>query len=112
MLDTWRQDARFAVRLLRKTPLFTLTAVVSLAVGIGANATIFSVASAMLLRPMPGISAPDRLLDIGRSHHPGDFDTVSYPNYKDIRARVTTVSDVYAYDIEPHPMSLGGNGEA
>jgi len=112
MLDPWLQDARFALRLLRKTPVFTLTAVVSLAVGIGANSTIFSIASAMLLRPMPGMSAPERLLDIGRSRKPGEFDTVSYPNYKDIRDRVTTVSGVYAYDIEPHPMSLGGNGEA
>ena len=112
MLDTWVQDARFAIRLLRKTPLFTLTAVLSLAVGVGANSTIFSIASAMLLRPMPGLSAPDRLLDIGRSRRAGEFDTVSYPNYKDIRDRATTIQDVYAYQIEPHPMSLGGNGEA
>jgi predicted permease len=112
MLDTCLQDARFAVRLLRKTPLFTLTAVLSLAVGVGANSTIFSIASAMLLRPMPGLSAPDRLVDIGRSRRPGEFDTVSYPNYKDIRDRATTIQDIYAYQIEPHPMSLGGNGEA
>lgn len=46
MLD----DVRFAVRLLRKSPLFTLTAALSLAIGIGANTTIFSVASALLLR--------------------------------------------------------------
>ena len=72
MLDPWLQDARFALRLLRKTPLFTLTAVISLAVGIGANSMIFSIASAMLLRPMPGMSSPERLLDIGRSRNPGD----------------------------------------
>src|SRR5829696_8478479 len=112
MFDTWVQDTRFALRLLRKTPLFTLTAVVSLAVGIGANSTIFSIASAMLLRPLPGLAAPHRLLDIGRSRQSGEFDTVSYPNYKDIRDRVTTLSDVYAYEIEPHSMSLGGDGGA
>ena len=112
MFDTCLQDTRFALRLLRKTPLFTLTAVMSLAVGIGANSTIFSIASAMLLRPLPGLSAPDRLLDIGRSRKPGEFDTVSYPNYKDIRDRVTTISGVYAYEIEPHAMSLGGEGDA
>ena len=112
MFDTWVQDTRFALRLLRKTPLFTLTAVVSLAVGIGANSTIFSIASAMLLRPLPGLAAPDRLLDIGRSRRPGEFDTVSYPNYQNIRDRATTISGIYAYQIEPHAMSLGGDGEA
>lgn len=112
MLDNWLQDARFAIRLLRQSPLFTVTAVLSLAVGIGANSTIFSVASAMLLRPMPGVSAPDRLIDIGRSRRSDEFDTVSYPNYSDIRDRSTTIDGVYAYQIEPHPMSLGGNGDA
>ena len=55
MIDSWLQDTRFAVRLLRKSPLFTLTAALSLAIGIGGNATIFSVANAMLLRAMPGL---------------------------------------------------------
>src|SRR5688572_17948010 len=111
MVDAWRHDVRFALRLLRKSPLFTATAALSLAIGIGANSTIFSVASAMLLRPMPGLAQPDRLVDIGRAGRGGaTFDTVSYPNYSDIRDRVTTLSGVYAQQLEPTPMSLGGNG--
>ena len=112
-MDNWLNDVRFATRLLRKSPLFTITAVLSLAIGIGANATIFSVASAILLRPLPGLAQPDRLVDVGRSGDgPAGLDTVSYPNYADIRDRVTTLTGVYAHQLEPTPMSLGGRGEA
>ena len=112
MLETCVQDVRFAVRLLRKSPLFTLTAALSLAIGIGANATIFSVGSAMLLRPMPGITGSDRLVDVGRHRGDDEFDTVSYPNYQDLRDRATSFSGLYAYLIEPSPMSLTLGGDA
>jgi predicted permease len=113
MMDTWLHDVRFALRLLRKSPLFTATAAFSLAIGIGANTTIFSVASALLLRPLPGLAAPERLVDVGRARGggPSNLDTVSYPNYIDIRDRVTRLTGVYAQQIEPTPMSLGGRGE-
>src|SRR5687767_217030 len=112
MLDTWLQDARFALRLLRKSPLFTATAVLSLAIGIGANATIFSAGSAMLLRPMPGLANPERLVDIGRLTRGEGFDSVSYPNYADLRDRTTLFSGIYAYELEPTPMSLGADAAA
>lgn len=112
MIDTWLHDVRFALRLLARTPVFTATAALSLAIGIGANTTIFSVASALLLRPLPGLASPHRLVDIGRISRGGDFDTVSYPNYADIRDSVTTFSGVFAVQIEPSPMSLGVAGEA
>ena len=106
MLD----DVRFAVRLLRKSPLFTLTAALSLAIGIGANTTIFSVASALLLRPLPGLGEPDRLVDLGRTTRGEGFDTVSHPYYRSVREQATLV-DVYAYR-EPMPMSLRGRDAA
>ena len=112
MLDTWLQDVRFAVRLLARSPLFTGTAALSLAIGIGANTTIFSVGSALLLRPPPGLASADRLVDVGRSTPDAAFDTVSYPNYADIRDRVTTLSGLFAHQIEPSPMSLGGTDGA
>ncbi|MDQ3417418.1 MAG: ABC transporter permease [Acidobacteriota bacterium] len=112
MLDTWLQDARFALRLLRKSPLFTVIAALSLAIGIGANATIFSAASAMLLRPMPGLANPERLVDVGRVTRGEGFDSVSYPNYADLRDRTTSFSGLYAYELEPTPMSLGADGGA
>jgi predicted permease len=108
VFDTAWQDVRYGFRLLRRSPLFTLTAALSLAIGIGANATIFSVASALLLRPLPGLAEPGRLVDIGRTQEGRGFDTTSYPNFRDVRERATTLSDVFAYRIEPQPISLGG----
>ena len=112
MFETAWQDVRYGFRLLRRSPLFTLTAVLSLAIGIGANTTIFSVASALLLRPLPGLAEPDRLVDIGRTQDGGGFDTTSYPNFQDVRQRATTLSDVYAYRVEPQPISLSDGQEA
>jgi predicted permease len=112
MFETWIQDTRYALRLLRRSPLFAATAALSLAIGIGANTTIFSVASALLLRPPPGVHDPARLVDVGRTQGGSGFDTVSYPNYQDIRDRVTTLSSLYAYELEPHAMSLGGGDGA
>ena len=105
-------DVRYALRLLRGSPVFTLTGILSLAIGIGANATIFSLVSAMLLRPLPGLDHPDRLVDIGLTRNGSGFDTSSHLNYRDIRSRATTLTDVYAYRLDPVAMSLAGRDGA
>jgi hypothetical protein len=69
LLDTAWLDVREAGRRLGRSPLFALTATLSLAVGIGANVAIFSVVNALLLRPAPGVAEPKRLVDIGRSQN-------------------------------------------
>ena len=102
------QDFRYAARLLRRNPLFALTAALSLAIGIGANTAIFTIANALLFRPPAGVVAPGRLVDVGRSQDGEGFDNSSYPNYLDIRARHTVLDGIYAYRFEPEPMSLGG----
>ncbi len=86
-LDHVRQDARYALRSFARSPLFTLTAVLSLAIGIGADTAVFSVANALLLRSPSGVNEPDRLVDISVVEG-GAFgiDEVSFPNYLDIRA--------------------------
>jgi putative ABC transport system permease protein len=111
MLETWVQDVRFAARLLRKSPLFTVTATLSLAIGIGANTTIFSLANALLMRPLPEIADPSRVVDLGRTTNGQGFDTVSYHYYRSVRERTSTLSNLYAYR-EPTPMSLGGRAFA
>ena len=112
MLESVLQDVRYGWRLLRRSPLFTLTSALSLAIGIGANTTIFSAASAMLFRPLPGLDDPARLVDIARTQDGKGFDNSSYPNYRDLRARVTTLTDVYAIKLEAQPMGLGGQDGA
>src|SRR5262245_7540736 len=112
MFDSWLQDVRYAARLLRRNPLFTLTAALSLSIGIGANTTIFTIANALLFKTPSGVVAPERLVDIGRSQDGQGFDNGSYPNYLDLRARATTLDGVYAYRFGPEPMSLGGRDGA
>src|SRR5262245_51810251 len=112
MLDTWLQDVRYAFRLLRRNPVFALTAAASLAIGIGATTAIFSIANALLFRPPVEVVEPGRLVDVGRSQDGQGFDNGSYPNYVDLRRRNTVFSGVYAYKLGAEPMSLGGSDGA
>ena len=109
-LDDARRDLRHAGRLLRRDRLFTATAALSLALGISANTTIFTVANALLFQPPAGVVEPDRLVDIGTSGLRGGFGPSSYPNYLDIRERTTSLDGVYAYSRFPQALSLGGVG--
>ena len=103
------QDLRYAARLLRRNPLFALTAALSLAIGIGANTAIFTITNALLFRPPPPAwPLLGRLVDVGRSQDGEGFDNSSYPNYLDIRARNTVFDGILAYRFETEPMSLGG----
>ena len=105
-------DLRYAIRLLARNPLFALTAMLSLAIGIGANTTIFTVANALLFRAPAGVVDADRVVDIGRSENGDGFDNGSYPNYADLRAHNRVFTDVYATEWGMDPMSLGGPGGA
>jgi putative ABC transport system permease protein len=97
MIDTLRQDVVHAARTLLKSPSFAIVAVLSLAIGIGGTAAVFSVADALLLRPLPGIADPDRLVDVGGTHNGRPLDTMSYPNFADLRDRNTVFQGVAAY---------------
>jgi len=81
LLDSLLQDARFGLRMLRKSPGFTAVAVLTLALGIGANTAIFSVVEAVLIRPLP-FKNPDRLALL-TEYKPGKVDRagISYPDY-------------------------------
>src|ERR1700716_2697457 len=109
-LDDLRWDIGYAARLLRRNPLFALTAAASLAIGIGANTTIFTVANALLFAKPAGVIDAGRIVDIGGTiEGRGAFGQVSYPNYLDVRARTTTLEAVYAYHPVPQPMSLSSS---
>src|SRR5262245_56812320 len=111
-LDGLTWDVRYGLRLLRRNPLFALTAAVSLAIGIGANTTIFTVANALLFKPPAGVVDSGQLVDVGRSQNGQGFDNSSYPNYLDIRSRNTVFTDIYAMRFGSDAMSLGGRDGA
>jgi predicted permease len=107
-----QRDLRHASRLLRRDPLFAATAVLSLAIGIGANTTIFTVGNALLFRAPDGVADPGALVDIGTRTPGGGFGNSSYPNYLDLRTRATTLDGVYASSLFPRAMSMSGAGDS
>lgn len=106
-LDDLRWDLEYAARLLRRNPVFALTAALSLAIGIGADTAIFTLADALLFRAPAGVREPGRLVDIGRTVRRGDaFNPSSYPDYLDVRDRAAQLDGVYASSVFPIGTSL------
>ena len=95
------QDLSHAIRGLRKRPGFWLAAVVTLAVGIGANVAVFSLVNALLLRPLPFGERSDRVVMLHSTHpqQPEDWDDsgLSYPDYDDIREQSTSFEGIGAF---------------
>ncbi|MFN2567400.1 MAG: ADOP family duplicated permease [Gemmatimonadaceae bacterium] len=109
-VDSARQDLRYAVRVLRRSPGFAAAAVVTLALGIGANAAIFSLVNAVLLRPLP-YHEPERLVRLWETTPQGaQRNVVSPGNYLDWRARAKSFAALGAHTWS-HGIALAGEGE-
>ena len=107
MLSRVIGDVRHTLRWLRRSPGFTIVAVLSLAVGIGVNTSIFAIVDATLFRPLP-VAAPDRLVDVYTSQRDGDpYGTSSYPDYLDLTSQNAVCSDMLAYSLSLDAVSAG-----
>ena len=111
LLEELWQDLRYGARMLRKNPGFTLIAVLTLALGIGANSAIFSLVNTILLRPLP-VREPQRLVSVFPTIlRTGEARALSYPNYVDVRDRNDVFSDLAAFHIAGMSLSRNGNNE-
>jgi len=91
------QDLRHASRTLLRTPVFTVSVVLILALGIGAGASIFSLVDAYFLRPPPGVSDADRLVDLRATRGEKRVGAMTYPDFADLRDRNRVFSGLMAY---------------
>jgi predicted permease len=111
-VETFAQDVRHALRLIRRDPGFTFTALATLALGIGLNTAIFSVAYGVLWRPLP-YPSPDRLVIVSSAQQTETgvrtFSTWAPVSYEGLRPRVTTLDDLAAYSSID--AQLTGRGE-
>ena len=109
LIETVIQDVRFGLRVLRKSPGFTVVAVFTLALAIGANAVVFGVLNALILRPL-NVPQPESLYGIDRARDdPTQQSLQSYPDYLDLRDRNRSFDALAAYGIAEAGLDTGEN---
>jgi len=103
--DDLRGDLMYALRTFRRSPTFAAAAVISLALGIGANTLAFSVVHSLILKPLP-IDRADRVVFVQPTHLP--FPGLSFPTYRDLRDRNAAFTDLAGYRVAPMNIDTGG----
>jgi predicted permease len=105
-IENLLRDARFAARMLRKSPGFTIVAVVTLALAIGANSVVFGVLNALILRPL---NVPHAQSLWGIERGPDKAINQSFPDYRDLRDRNRSFEDLAAYNVTAVGLDTGNN---
>ena len=109
-MDSLIKDIRYAIRNLIKRPGFVAIAVITLALGIGANTAIFSLVNTVVLRSLP-VDRPNEIVSVAVRGKNDSMSAFSYPNYKDFRDRNDVLSGLLVYRFVPLSLSRGGNNE-
>ena len=110
-MQTLWQDIRFSIRMLLKSPAFTAIATLTLALGIGANTAIFSIANVFLFRPLP-VKDADRLAVVAiQNTAKSDPDRVSYLDFLDYKQQSTVFTDMTAYSLDLVGLGTGGRAD-
>src|SRR5215470_6167812 len=104
-LDSVLQDLRFAIRTLRRSPAFTSVAILTLALGIGANTAIFSVFYGVLLRPLP-YPHPEQIVHLLEMNARGGQMAFSDPNFEDIRDESRSLQALAEYNAIPQTVTV------
>src|SRR6195256_2268597 len=110
-MQTLFQDLRYGLRQLLKRPSFPFLAIISMALGIGANTAIFSLVDTVVFRPLPVRNASELQELYGTLHNGADYTIQSYLNYKDYRDRNDVFSGLIAYRFAPMSISHDGLNE-
>ncbi len=106
-MNSFGQDVRYAVRVLLGKPGFSLTVILTLALGIGANTAVFSFVNSFFMRPLPA-DEPDELVRVYQFSDSGRrFSTFSYPNYVDLRDRGTGLVGLVAHQVRERGRTHG-----
>jgi macrolide transport system ATP-binding/permease protein len=109
-MDSLIKDIRYAIRGLMKRPGFVAIAVITLALGIGANTAIFSLVNTVLLRSLP-VERANEIVSVALRGKDDSMSAFSYPNYKDFRDHNDVLSGLLVYRFVPLSLSRGGNNE-
>lgn len=111
-LDQLRQDVRYSLRQLRNSPGFTLTAALTLALGVGATTAIFSLIHAVLLKSLP-VARPEQLYTIGEAKHVGvnsgmeeEWDIFSHDLYQSLRDHTSSFEELAAFQADPRRVGV------
>src|SRR5712692_2407750 len=106
------QDLRFGFRMLRRSPGFSILAILCLTVGIGANAAVFSWIEGILLRPYPLVANQDRLLAVaGTNRGASGLNDVSWPDFLDLQRSCTLIDAFIAEKITGTTLSIGDRAQ-